>query len=154
VNRDHTSIVSPRPSSTLPPVLVAHTSSTSRGLNWMLSTVAVQLRQSASDRILVLLHNTQHQPTSLRQPLLPAASARKVRKSVESVHFIYVKLPWRNFSSLRYDSRSYFNVRSKADTSHLNLPRGTKKEKSKKKKKRVYDKFPEESRLTLVFVDT
>jgi len=42
--------------------------------------------------------------------------------------------------SIRYDTRSYFNVHSKADISRLNLPHGTKlkmrdKEKLKSKKK-------------------
>jgi len=30
-----------------------------------------------------------------------------------------------NFVTIRYDTRCYFNVRSKADISQLNLPHGT-----------------------------
>jgi len=36
---------------------------------------------------------------------------------------------------IRYDTRSYFNVRSKADISQLNLPHETKLKKWKRKKK-------------------
>jgi len=37
---------------------------------------------------------------------------------------------------IRYDTRSYFNVRSKADISQLNLPHETKLKKVEKKEKR------------------
>ena len=36
---------------------------------------------------------------------------------------------------MRYDTRSYFNVRSKADVSQLNLPHGNKKSGERKAKK-------------------
>jgi len=36
--------------------------------------------------------------------------------------------------TIRYDMRCYYNVQSKADTSQLNLPHGTKKTKSVKQK--------------------
>ena len=39
------------------------------------------------------------------------------------------------FSATRYDTRCYFNVRSKADMSQLNLPHGTKKCTNRKTKK-------------------
>jgi len=49
---------------------------------------------------------------------------------------------WYYFHTKRYDTRSYFNVRSKADTSQLNLPHGNDKlksgiEKKLKSKKRI-----------------
>ena len=36
------------------------------------------------------------------------------------------------YDTIRYDTRCYFNVRSKADTSQLNLPHGNDSEKDKK----------------------
>jgi len=41
---------------------------------------------------------------------------------------------------IRYDTRCYFNVRSKADISQLNLPHGTANEKSVKQKKKLKSK--------------
>jgi len=39
--------------------------------------------------------------------------------------------------TIRYDSRCFFNVRSKADTSQLNLPHGTKKVERKKEELKI-----------------
>ena len=41
---------------------------------------------------------------------------------------------------LRYDTRCYFNVRSKADISQLNLPHGTDNYKSVKTEKKLKSK--------------
>ena len=39
--------------------------------------------------------------------------------------------------TIRYDTRCYFNVRSKADISQLNLPHGTDNQKSAKTEKKI-----------------
>ena len=54
--------------------------------------------------------------------ITPALSS--TRKPLEAEH---ENLPFRHvhFLTIRYDTRCYFNVRSKADISQLNLPHGT-----------------------------
>ena len=41
------------------------------------------------------------------------------------INLIDLKVAWKVLESTRYDTRCYFNVRSKANMSQLNLPHGT-----------------------------
>ena len=47
---------------------------------------------------------------------------------------------YRSVKSTQYDTRCYFNVRSKADISQLNLPHGTDNQKSVKTEKKLKSK--------------
>ena len=50
--------------------------------------------------------------------------------------------PNKKYDTIRYDTRCYFNVRSKADTSQLNLPHGTNSKKVKNRKtKKVKNRY-------------
>jgi len=44
------------------------------------------------------------------------------KKNAQGIYGLWLSL---HDSALRYDTRCYFNVRSKADISQLNLPHGT-----------------------------
>jgi len=47
---------------------------------------------------------------------------------------------------MRYDTQSYFNVRSKADMSQLSLPDGTKLKSGKKKTKKEKNRYAQKYR--------
>ena len=47
---------------------------------------------------------------------------------------------WYDYDTIRYDTRCYFNVRSKADISQLNLPHGNRQLKSVKTEKKLKSK--------------
>jgi len=46
-----------------------------------------------------------------------------MRNNDEIIRYIVSRL--KNYALIRYDTRCYFNMRSKADISQLNLPHGT-----------------------------
>jgi len=44
--------------------------------------------------------------------------------SAQEIEFLAIEELFNNYDTIRYDTRWYFNVRSKADMSQLNLPHG------------------------------
>ena len=71
------------------------------------------------------------------RPNILSASSRHVAKQRCGLGSIIPVLPCR-VHCIRYDTRCYFNVRSKADISQLNLPHGTDNEKNVKNRNKNY----------------
>jgi len=61
-------------------------------------------------------------PQSLMQPLLRSEGVTQLRCDLSATITVALILIG---DKIRYDTRCYFNVRSKADISQLNLPHGT-----------------------------
>jgi len=62
------------------------------------------------------------------------------RVALSVVHVAWTELNSSSEHTIRYDTRCYFNVRSKADISQLNLPHGTDNKKSVKTEKKLKSK--------------